>query len=73
MAAVDRLIALQGDTLDELLWRERSLGADALDAVLAANPGLADLGTILPLGTSVIIPAIAAPTVQVRDIVQLWS
>lgn len=69
----DRITASQGDTLDELLWRERGLGADALDAVLAANPGLADLGDILPIGTPILIPAIAAPTVQVREIVQLWS
>jgi len=69
----DRLHARQGDTLDELLWRERGLGADALDAVLAANPGLADFGPVLPIGTPVTIPTIAAPTVQVREIVQLWS
>jgi phage tail protein X len=69
----DRIVSAQGDTLDELLWRERGLGADAIDAVLAANPGLADLGPILPIGTPVIIPTIATAAVQVREIVQLWS
>jgi phage tail protein X len=69
----DRITSAQGDTLDELLWRERGLGIDAVDAVLAANPGLADLGPILPIGTPVIIPTIATPAVQVREIVQLWS
>lgn len=70
---MDRLTSIQGDTLDELLWRERGLGAEALGEVLAANPGLADLGATLPIGTAVLVPAIAAPAVPVRDIVQLWS
>ena len=69
----DRVLSRQGDTLDELLWRERGLGVDAIDAVLAANPGLADLGPVLPIGTPVIVPPIATPTVQVREMVQLWS
>lgn len=69
----DRLISAQGDTLDELLWRERGLGAEALDAVLSANPGLGDLGAILPIGTPVLIPTIATPAIPVREIVQLWS
>lgn len=69
----DTLTAAQGDTLDELLWRERGLGPDALAAALAANPGLADLGAVLPLGTPVIVPAIATPAAPTREIVQLWS
>ncbi|WP_313539782.1 tail protein X [Sphingomonas sp.] len=69
----DLLTARQGDTLDELLWRERSLGPEALDAVLAANPGLADRGPTLPIGTPVTLPLIAAQALPVRETVQLWS
>lgn len=69
----DRLIAKQGDTLDELIWRERAIGPDLLDVVLTANPGLADLGPILPIGTAVTLPLIAAPVTPSRDIIQLWD
>lgn len=74
MAAAQILIARQGDKLDQLLWREGGLGPGDLTRVLDANPGLADLGVILPLGTRVLVPA--APEVTgtpVLPLVQLWS
>lgn len=71
MASV--ITARQDDTLDGLIWRERGLGIADAPAVLAANPGVAALGAILPAGTKVIIPAVNAPIVAVRDIVQLWD
>lgn len=72
---MDRLTSIQGDTLDELLWRERGLDARVLGEVLAANPGLADLGPVLPIGTSVLVPGqvLAATAAPVRELVQLWS
>jgi len=70
----DTLRARQGDTLDALIWRDRGLGPADLPAVLAANPGLAALGPILPKGQPVTIPAIATPAVTVRtDVVNLWD
>jgi phage tail protein X len=63
----------QGDTLDLLLHRDCGLGPEAIDIVLAANPGLAALGPVLPVGTPVLVPdrAVAAPaTVQ---LLQLWD
>jgi phage tail protein X len=70
---MDKLRSLQGDTLDALLWRERSLGPADLPAVLELNPGLAALGPILPLGTMVIVPETVTPTTPVLTLVQLWS
>lgn len=67
------LHAQQGDTIDRLIWREAGLGAAALGTVLAANPGLAALGPVLPAGTPVILPEITAPALPTRDIVQLWD
>jgi len=64
--------ARQGDTLDELVWRERGLGPANLGALLAANAGVADLGTILPIGTAIRIPA-SAPAAATRDVVNLWD
>ncbi len=68
----DAITSRQGETLDAALWRARSLGPSNLGAVLAANPGLAGLGAVLPTGTPVILPDVP-PTPVVRDVVQLWS
>lgn len=74
MASAQQLTARQGDTLDLLLWRDAGLGPDDLTRVLDANPGLADLGTILPLGTLVTVPATSVSTATgVRTITQLWD
>lgn len=75
-AAADlRLTARQGDTLDGLLWREASLGPAAIAPVLAANPGLADLGIVLPKGTVIALPATVTATTgkQTRSLIQLWD
>lgn len=66
------LIARQGDTLDGLIWRERGLGSADIAPVLAANPGLAALGPVLPMGTAVEVPA-TAPAQSVIQLVQLWD
>ena len=74
MAAEQRLVAREGDMLDQLLWRDAGLGPAEISRVLDANPGLADLGAILPLGTIVIVPATAdASATRVLPLIQLWS
>jgi phage tail protein X len=76
MAAAQTLTAKQGDKLSLLLWRDAGLGPSDLARVLDANPGLADLGTILPLGTAVIVPTTAEPNgsaARVLPLIQLWS
>lgn len=71
----DRIASQQGDTLDALLWRERALGPEALAPVLAANPGLAGVGALLPTGTLVIVPTTVTTSAAnpVRDMVKLWD
>lgn len=71
--ADDILVSRQGDTLDELIWRERALGAADIAGVLASNPGLADLGPVLPIGTHVTVPASATPAANVLPLIQLWD
>lgn len=68
----ETVTARQGETLDALIWRTRALGPSNLGSVLTANPGLAALGAVLPIGTPVILPDVP-PTPVVRDIIQLWS
>ena len=73
-SSLDIVRARDGDTLDALSWRERNLGPADLPAVLAANPGVAALGPILPKGQPINIPAIAAPATAVRtDVLNLWD
>lgn len=69
----DTLRANQGDTVDLLIWRERSLGPESVPAVLEANPGLADFGPVLPIGTIVLVPAIAATASTAVLLIQLWD
>jgi len=72
--SLDMVRARDGDTLDALIWRERNFGPADLPAVLAANPGIAALGPILPKGQPINLPAIAAPATAVRtDVVNLWD
>ncbi|MFC3579541.1 tail protein X [Sphingomonas hylomeconis] len=68
----DAVAARQDETLDALIWRTRGLGPSDLGPVLEANPGLAELGTILPAGKRVVLPE-TPPAPVVRDIIQLWD
>jgi len=68
MAAV---IAHQGDTVDALCWRHYGRTAGVVEAVLEANPRLADLGPVLPHGQRVTLPE-QAPQPQTQT-VQLWD
>jgi len=52
--------ARQGDTVDLIAWREYADTAMG-EAILAANPGLAARGVILPQGTPVRLPAASKP------------
>lgn len=74
MVGEQRLISRSGDKLDLLLWRDAGLGPAEISRVCDANPGLADLGAILPLGTIVIVPASAnISTPRALPLIQLWD
>lgn len=66
------VIANQGDTVDSICWAYYGRTAGVTEAVLAANPGLADLGPIIPHGTTVTLPE-AAPQLEQRQVVNLWD
>ncbi|WP_311968593.1 tail protein X [Pseudomonas baltica] len=69
MAAV---YAQQGDTVDAICWRVYGRTASVTEAVLDANPGLADLGPILPHGTLVTLPD-EPPQAEEQQVVNLWD
>lgn len=59
----------QSEVLDALCFRHYGHGR-ALETVLAANPNLADIGSILPAGTVLELPETSA-TPKKRT--QLWD
>jgi phage tail protein X len=64
--------AQQGDTIDALCWRHYRRTAGLVEIVLEMNPGLADLGPVLPLGLEVHIPDQPA-TKPTAPLLQLWD
>ena len=74
MATVVR--AQQGDTLDRICLRHYGRTQGVTEAALEANPSLAELGPILPIGTSITLPD--APTqasagIAAQQLVNLWD
>lgn len=70
-------IVVKGEaiTLSLLVWRRfKRQNTGFVEHVLDINPGLADLGPILPVGTSIIFP-IDPLEVQrkERNVVHLWD
>lgn len=72
--ATETLTATAPMPLDLLLWRRFKCEVGGLvEQTYAANPGLADLGPILPHGTEVVvtIPATSAGKTIVRKLIRL--
>jgi len=62
----------QNDTVDALCWRHYGRTAGLVEAVLDANPGLADKGPVLPSGLLVTLPELQAAAPE-RQMVNLWD
>lgn len=65
-------LASDGDTLDYVCWKFYGQQSGAVESVLAANPGLADLGPVLPVNTRIILPSLSQPAQEVQPI-RLWG
>ncbi len=66
-----QLRSIQGDTVDRVCQRVYGRTAGVTEQVLVANPGLADLGPILPMGTLITLPE-QAPQAE-SPMLQLWD
>lgn len=68
-----RYIVSDGDTLESIVWKQYARrDAAAINQVLAANMGIADLGPELPAGWVVALPDLA----QVKSetaVLRLWN
>jgi len=60
------------DIIDAVCRRHYGREAGAVEAVLEANPGLADLGPVLPAGTLVELPELPRP-LEIIETVKLWD
>lgn len=67
-----RVASQQGDTVDLLVYRHFGRTAGLVEVVLELNPGLADLGPVLPLGTVVELPTAQAEQTS-KKLIQLWD
>ena len=63
--------AQQGDTLYTLCIRPYGRTGDTFETVLYTNPGLAELGAVLPHGTAIELPEVNVS--PVKDSVNLWG
>jgi phage tail protein X len=68
---MDIYVTRSGETVDAACQRFYGRTRQVTEAVLAANPGLAALGSVLPLGTEIVMPA--APTPAARKLVSLYE
>lgn len=70
-------VTVTGDdvTVSKVIWQAlRRQPAGYIDVVLARNPGLAELGPFLPVGTVVVLPLDEVPTAAAeRPLVRLWD
>jgi phage tail protein X len=51
----------EGDMLDRICWKFYGRQSGAVEAVMEANPHLADRGPLLPAGIVIELPALAEP------------
>ncbi|MBB5576394.1 MULTISPECIES: tail protein X [Rhizobium] len=62
----------QGETVDLACLAHYGRTAGVVEAVLAANRGLAALGPVLPLGMGIIMPDMPSASVE-RRLISLWD
>lgn len=63
--------ALQGETVDRICQRHYGYTAGVTESVLQANPCLAEVGPVLPMGTKVLMPPVEERSTKTT--IQLWD
>lgn len=71
MAAGVTIRALQGESLDALVWRATG-ATSGIEQVLDANPGIAGQAEALPQGFPVVCPVTATASAE-APLIQLWD
>lgn len=68
---MEAVFAQQGDTVDTVCQRYYGYTSGITEEVLKANPGIADLGPVLPIGQRVLLPRYQPQ--QTQSTVKLWD
>jgi len=66
-------VTQQGDMVDAIAYQNYGFVAGAAEAILAANPGLADRPPLLPENVTIQLPDVAAVTPPPKQTVNLWD
>ena len=61
-----------GDSLDAICWKHYGRQAGAVEAVLEANPGLSEVGPVLPAGFVIGLPELPQTAPEIET-VGLWD
>ncbi|WP_455480076.1 tail protein X [Bartonella sp. B23] len=66
-------ITKDGDMVDAICWKYYPKGQQALavERVYAANAGLADYGTMLPAGITIVLPSLLYP--KATPVIRIWG
>lgn len=75
MTTITETVTVEGDdlTLSLIVWRRFKRPMPGLvEAILDQNPGLADLGQTLPVGTTFQMPVPVPRDQTVLDPIRLW-
>lgn len=68
------IVESEGLTLSLIVWRLFKRKPEGyVERVLAANPGLADAGFFLPVGTRLVLPLDVETQAQARTVTRLWD
>lgn len=68
-----QILSIQGDSVDSICWRYYGRSSGVVEQVLQANPHLARLDIILPIGTKISLPTIDTTQSKQKVSVQLWD
>lgn len=66
-------ITRQGEMLDQICARRYGTEHGTTEDVLAANPGLAALGPLLPPALAIALPDVPKPSKRAAPPVNLWD
>lgn len=64
-------VTRQFDMLDDICWRYYGRTQQTVEAVMIANPNLADLMPILPEGLTISLPDLPQP--ETTETLRLWD
>ena len=64
-------VTRQFDEVDHICWRYYGRTQQTVEAVLRANPNLADLMPILPEGLQILLPDL--PTPSTSETIRIWD